>query len=82
MEYIQIDEQVLEIFTKALCRQSFVKFMDKLGLLPNPFVVRGSVKLVATRKVFLHACVLACRRLKLRSQLYLIIFPKFTLKNN
>ena len=32
------------------------------------------VKLVATRKVFLHACVLACRRLKLGNQLYLIYF--------
>ena len=32
------------------------------------------VKLVATRKVFMHACVLACRRLKLGNQLYLIYF--------
>ena len=32
------------------------------------------VKLAATRKVFLHACVLACRRLKLGNQLYLIYF--------
>ena len=39
LEYIQIDEQVEDIFTKALCRQSFVKFKDKLGLLPNPFLV-------------------------------------------
>ena len=32
------------------------------------------VKLVATRKVFLHACFLACRRLKIGNQLYLIYF--------
>ena len=39
MEYIQTDEQVAYIFTKVLCRHSFVKFRDKLGLLPNPFLV-------------------------------------------
>ena len=39
MEYIQKNEQVADIFTKELCRQSFVKSRDKLGLLPNPFLV-------------------------------------------
>ena len=39
MEYIEINELVADIFTKALCKQSFVKFKDKLGLLPNPFLV-------------------------------------------
>ena len=39
LEYIQTDEQVADIFTKALCRHSFVKFRDKLGLLLNPFLV-------------------------------------------
>ena len=39
MEYIQTDEQMADIFTKALCRQSIVKFKDKLGLLLNPFLV-------------------------------------------
>ena len=39
LEYIQTDELVADIFTKALCRQSFVKFRDKLGLLSNPFLV-------------------------------------------
>ena len=38
-------------------------------------------ELVATRKVFLHARVLACRRLKIGNLLNLIIFPKFTLEN-
>ena len=33
LEYIETNEQVADIFTKALCRQSFVKFKDKLGLL-------------------------------------------------
>ena len=41
MEYIQTDEQVADIFNKALCRQSFVKFRDKLGLLLNPFHVKS-----------------------------------------
>ena len=39
LEYIQKDEQVVDIFTKALCRHSFVKFRDKLGLLSNPFII-------------------------------------------
>ena len=39
MEYIQTDEQVVDIFTEALCRHIFVKFRDNLGLLPNPFLV-------------------------------------------
>ena len=39
LENIQIAEQVVDIFTKALCRHSFVKFRDKLGLLLNPFLV-------------------------------------------
>ena len=32
------------------------------------------VKLATTKKVFLHACVLACKRLKLGNRLYLIYF--------
>ena len=39
LEYIQTNEQVVDIFIKALCRHSFVKFRDKLGLIPNPFLV-------------------------------------------
>ena len=31
LEYIQKDEQLADIFTKALCRHSFVKFRDKFG---------------------------------------------------
>ena len=38
LEYIQTDEQVADIFTKALSKHSFVKFRDKLGLLLNPFL--------------------------------------------
>ena len=40
LEYIQIDEQMANIFTKALCGHNFVKFKDKLGLLQNPFLVK------------------------------------------
>ena len=36
LEYIQTDERVAKIFTKALYRHSFVKFKDKLGLQPLP----------------------------------------------
>ena len=39
MEYTQRNEQVANIFTKTLCRRSFVKFRDKMGLLPNPYLV-------------------------------------------
>ena len=39
LEYIQTNEHVVEISTKELCRQSFEKFRDKLGLLLNPFLV-------------------------------------------
>ena len=39
LEYIQIDEYVADIFMKALCRHSFVKFRDELGLLHNPFLI-------------------------------------------
>ena len=33
LKYIQTDEQVAGIFTKTLCRHSFVKVRNKLGLL-------------------------------------------------
>ena len=39
MEYIQTNEQVADIFTEALCRNNFVKFKDKLGLLLNSFLI-------------------------------------------
>ena len=39
MEYKLTDEQVADIFTKALCKHSFVKFRDKLGLLLNLFLI-------------------------------------------
>ena len=55
LEYIQRDEQVADIFTKALCRQSSG---ISWGCYRIPSSLRGSVKLVATRKDFLHACVL------------------------
>ena len=39
LEFIQKDELVAYIFTKALCKHNFVKFRDKLGLLPNRFLI-------------------------------------------
>ena len=47
-------------------------FIDEVKLSSNND--EDDVKLAATRKVFLHACVLACKRLKLENQLYLIYF--------
>ena len=40
MEYIQTDEKVANIFTKALCRHSFLKCRDKLGFILNPFLAK------------------------------------------
>ena len=40
LQYIQIDDQMADIFTKALCRQKLVKFRDKMGLVHNPFLVK------------------------------------------
>ena len=39
LEYIQTYEHVADIFTKELCRKSFVKFRDNLGLLSNMFLI-------------------------------------------
>ena len=44
LEYIQTDEQVANIFTKALCKHSFVKFKDKWGCYRIPSSLRGSVR--------------------------------------
>ena len=52
LEYIQTNEQVADIFTKALCRHNFVKFRDKLVLLPNPFLVDREFYKATTRKLF------------------------------
>jgi hypothetical protein len=40
--YIQIDDQMADIFTKALSGQKFEKFKDKMGLVKNPFLVKKS----------------------------------------
>jgi hypothetical protein len=32
LDYIQTDEQMVDIFTKALSKQKFVKFRDQIGL--------------------------------------------------
>jgi hypothetical protein len=40
LQYIRTDDQMAEIFTKALSRQKFEKFRDKMGLVHNPFLVK------------------------------------------
>jgi hypothetical protein len=40
LQYIQTDDQMADIFTKALCRQKFAKFRDKMGLVQNPFLAK------------------------------------------
>jgi hypothetical protein len=40
LQYIQIDDQMADIFTKALCKKKFMKFKDKMGLVQNPFLVK------------------------------------------
>jgi hypothetical protein len=39
LDYIQTNEQIADIFTKALSRQKFMKFIDHMGLRQNPFLV-------------------------------------------
>jgi hypothetical protein len=38
LDYIQTDEQMVDIFTKALSRQKFMKFNDQMELRHNPFL--------------------------------------------
>jgi hypothetical protein len=40
LDYIQTDEQMADIFTKALSRQKFEKFRDQMGLRQNPFLAK------------------------------------------
>jgi hypothetical protein len=40
LDYIQTDEQIADIFTKALSRQKFMKFRDQMGLRQNPFLAK------------------------------------------
>jgi hypothetical protein len=40
LDYIQNDDQMADIFTKALSREKFEKFRDKMGLVKNPFLVK------------------------------------------
>jgi hypothetical protein len=35
ISYCRTDEQVLDIFTKALSKEKFYKFRDDLGIFPN-----------------------------------------------
>jgi hypothetical protein len=38
LDYIQTNDQMEDIFTKALSRQKFEKFRDQIGLRQNPFL--------------------------------------------
>jgi hypothetical protein len=40
LQFISTDEQVADIFTKALGRGKFVPFIDKLGVVRNTFLGR------------------------------------------
>jgi hypothetical protein len=40
LQYVETDDHMEDIFTKALSRQKFEKFIDKMGLVKNPFLVK------------------------------------------
>jgi hypothetical protein len=40
LDYIQTDEQIGNIFAKALSRQEFMKFKDHMGLRQNPILAK------------------------------------------
>jgi hypothetical protein len=40
-QYIQTNDQMVDIFTKALCRQKLAIFRDKMWLVQNPFLVKS-----------------------------------------
>jgi hypothetical protein len=40
LDYTQTDEKMADIFSKALSRQKFEKFRDRMGLRKNPFLAK------------------------------------------
>jgi hypothetical protein len=40
LQYIETDDHMANIFTKALRRHKFDKFIDKMRLEKNPFLVK------------------------------------------
>ena len=40
LQYVETDDHMENIFTKALSRQKFEKFIDNMGLVKNPFLVK------------------------------------------
>jgi hypothetical protein len=40
LQYVETDDHMADIFTKALSRQKFEKFIDNMGLVKNPFLVK------------------------------------------
>jgi len=42
LQYISTDEQVIDIFTKPLATLKFAYFRERLGVVENPFIDKGS----------------------------------------
>ena len=42
LQYTSTDEQVADIFTKPLARVKFAYFRERLGVVENPFLEKGS----------------------------------------
>jgi len=42
LQYISTDEQVVDIFTKPLAGVKFAYFQERLGVVENPFLEKGS----------------------------------------
>ena len=42
LQYISTDEQVADIFTKPLARVKFAYFRERLGVVENPFIDKGT----------------------------------------
>ena len=40
LQYIPIEEQVVDILTKALGKEKFIFFRDKLGIMQNNFLAK------------------------------------------
>jgi hypothetical protein len=40
LDYVQTDEQMADIFTKALSRKKFMEFKVQMGLRQKPFITK------------------------------------------
>ena len=55
LQYVSIDEQVADMLTKPLSRVKFEYFQDKLVVVGNTFLERGSSDVVVFGNTFPHA---------------------------